>query len=163
MGIFSNKNQLLKEGQYWAEMLDMDWAQTKAGDDMLVVEFFLTNKGKTGKALFPQVNEFFRSEAQRACEILLGVADPENLDAFFMLVGKAKGSHFVLEVTNHQKISGEITQNFLVRPGVAPWTDTAFLKPINRRSELMDASSKKHNRKAEDKAFAPSWIEQEGV
>ena len=163
MGIFSNKNQLLKEGQYWAEMLDMDWAQTKAGDDMLVVEFFLANEGKTGKALFPQVNGFFKSEAQRACEILLGVADPENLETFFMLVGKAKGSHFVLEVTNHQKISGEITQNFLVRSGDEPWVDTAFLESTNRRSELTDARSKRCNRKGEDKAFAPSWIEQEDV
>ena len=123
---------------------------------MLVVEFFLPNKGKTGKALFPQVNGFFKSEAQRACEILLGVADPENLETFFMLVGKAKGSHFVLEVINHQKISGEITQNFLVRSGDEPWVDTAFLE-----STLTDARSKKHNRKAEDKAFAPSWLEQE--
>ena len=70
------------EGEYPATMLRMDWKDTKAGDQMLLVEF-RTDAGRTGKALFPQVNSFFESEAKRACKVLLGVSEPEDFQTFF--------------------------------------------------------------------------------
>jgi len=103
------------EGEYPATMLRMDWKDTKAGDQMLLVEF-RTDAGRTGKALFPQVNSFFESEAKRACKVLLGVSEPEDFQTFFRLADqKASRSRFMLNVKNHKKGSGELTQNFLIR------------------------------------------------
>ena len=82
---------------------------------MLLVEFRI-DAGRTGKALFPQVNSFFESEAKRACKVLLGVSEPEDFQTFFQLADqKASRSRFMLIVKNHKKGSGELTQNFLIK------------------------------------------------
>ena len=87
MSIFrTNLQKLLpfEEGEYQATMLRMDWKDTKAGDPMMIVEF-RTIEGRAGKAVFPQVNAFFEDEAKQACEVLLGVAEPEDFETFFRL------------------------------------------------------------------------------
>ena len=118
MSIFGSKfqNDLpFKEGEYQATMLRIDWKDTKAGDPMMIVEF-RTDEGRTGKAMFPQVNPFFEDEAKQACKVLLGVAEPEDFETFFMLADHfASRSRFTLVVKNHQKSDGNTTQNFLVR------------------------------------------------
>ena len=118
MSIFGSKfqNDLpFKEGEYQATMLRIDWKDTKAGDPMMIVEF-RTDEGRTGKAMFPQVNPFFEDEAKQACKVLLGVAEPEDFETFFMLADHfASRSRFTSVVKNHQKSDGNTTQNFLVR------------------------------------------------
>jgi hypothetical protein len=118
MSIFGSKfqNDLpFKEGEYEAIMLRIDWKYTKAGDPMMIVEF-RTDEGRTGKAMFPQVNPFFEDEAKQACKVLLGVTEPEDFETFFMLADHfASRSRFTLVVKNHQKSDGNTTQNFLVR------------------------------------------------
>ena len=118
MSIFGSKfqNDLpFKEGEYQATMLRIDWKDTKAGDPMMIVEF-RTDEGRTGKAMFPQVNSFFEDEAKQACKVLLGVVEAEDFETFFMLADHfASRSRFTLVVKNHQKSDGNTTQNFLVR------------------------------------------------
>ena len=118
MSIFGTKSQNdlpFKEGEYAATMLRMDWKDTKAGDPMMIVEF-RTDEGRTGKAMFPQVNPFFEDEAKQACKVLLGDAEPEDFETFFMLADHfASRSRFTLVVKNHQKSDGNTTQNFLIR------------------------------------------------
>ena len=118
MSIFGSKfqNDLpFKEGEYLATMLRIDWKDTKAGDPMMIVEF-RTDEGRTGKAMFPQVNPFFEDEAKQACKVLLGVAEPEDFETFFMLADHcASRARFTLVVKKHQKSDGNTTQNFLVR------------------------------------------------
>ena len=118
MSIFGSKfqNDLpFKEGEYEAMMLRIDWKDTNAGDPMIIVEF-RTDEGRTGKAMFPQVNPLFEDEAKQACKVLLGVAEPEDFETFFMLADHfASRSRFTLVVKNHQKSDGNTTQNFLVR------------------------------------------------
>ena len=90
MSIFGSKfqNDLpFKEGEYLATMLRMDWKDTKAGDPIMIVEF-RTIEGRAGKAIFPQVNAFFEDEAKQACEVLLGVAEPEDFETFFKLADR---------------------------------------------------------------------------
>ena len=118
MSIFgkkTTKNSPLAEGEYPATMLQMDWKDTKNGDPMLIVEF-RTDAGKTGKALFPQTDDFFIKEGMNACEILLGIAEPDDFETFFHLANqKASRSRFKLVVKNYKKKSGEITQNLLIK------------------------------------------------
>ena len=118
MSIFGTKSQNdlpFKQGEYAATMLRMDWKDTKAGDPMMIVEF-RTDGGRTGKAMFPQVNAFFEDEAKQACEVLLGVAEPEDFETFFKLADqRASRAQFTLVVKNHEKSDGNTTQNFLVR------------------------------------------------
>ena len=120
MSIFGTRYQIdlpFKQGEYAATMLRMDWNDTKAGDPMMIVEF-RTDGGRTGKGMFPQVNAFFEDEAKQACEVLLGIAEPEDFETFFKLADqRASRIKFMLLVRNHQKSDGNITQNFLVREG----------------------------------------------
>ena len=145
MSIFGSKfqNDLpFKEGQYLATMLRMDWKDTKAGDPMMVVEFVTTECRRIGKAMFPQVNAFFEDEAKQACQVLLGVAEPEDFETFFKLARqRASRSTFKLLVKNHQKPDGNITQNFLVRDGeqmFSDWLDKQIDKEELRRGLAME-------------------------
>jgi hypothetical protein len=145
MSIFGSKfqNDLpFKEGQYLATMLRMDWKDTKAGDPMMVVEFVTTECRRIGKAMFPQVNAFFEDEAKQACQVLLGVAEPEDFETFFKLAHqRASRSIFKLLVKNHQKPDGNITQNFLVRDGeqmFSDWLDKQIDKEELRRGLAME-------------------------
>ena len=144
MSIFGSKfqNDLpFKEGEYLATMLRMDWKDTKAGDPMMIVEF-RTIEGRAGKAIFPQVNAFFEDEAKQACQVLLGVAEPEDFETFFKLARqRASRSTFKLLVKNHQKPDGNITQNFLVRDGeqmFSDWLDKQIDKEELRRGLAME-------------------------
>ncbi len=145
MSIFGSKfqNDLpFKEGEYLATMLRMDWKDTKAGDPMMVVEFVTTECRRIGKAMFPQVNAFFEDEAKQACQVLLGVAEPEDFETFFKLARqRASRSTFKLLVKNHQKPDGNITQNFLVRDGeqmFSDWLDKQIDKEELRRGLAME-------------------------
>ena len=145
MSIFGSKfqNDLpFKEGEYLATMLRMDWKDTKAGDPMMVVEFVTTECRRIGKAMFPQVNAFFKDEAKQACQVLLGVAEPEDFETFFKLARqRASRSTFKLLVKNHQKPDGNITQNFLVRDGeqmFSDWLDKQIDKEELRRGLAME-------------------------
>ena len=145
MSIFGSKfqNDLpFKEGEYLATMLRMDWKDTKAGDPMMVVEFVTTECRRIGKAMFPQVNAFFEDEAKQACQVLLGVAEPEDFETFFKLARqRASLSIFKLLVKNHQKPDGNITQNFLVRDGeqmFSDWLDKQIDKEELRRGLAME-------------------------
>ena len=145
MSIFGSKfqNDLpFKEGEYLATMLRMDWKDTKAGDPMMVVEFVTTECRRIGKAMFPQVNAFFEDEAKQACQVLLGVAEPEDFETFFKLARqRASRSTFKLLVKNHQKPDGNITQNFLVRGGeqmFSDWLDKQIDKEELRRGLAME-------------------------
>ena len=145
MSIFESKfqNDLpFKEGEYLATMLRMDWKDTKAGDPMMVVEFVTTECRRIGKAMFPQVNAFFEDEAKQACQVLLGVAEPEDFEPFFKLARqRASRSTFKLLVKNHQKPDGNITQNFLVRDGeqmFSDWLDKQIDKEELRRGLAME-------------------------
>ena len=134
MSIFGSRfteKPSIPEGEHQAVMLRMDWKDTKAGDPMMIVEF-RTDGGRTGKAMFPQVNAFFEDEAKQACEVLLGVAEPEDFETFFKLADqRASRIKFLLLVRNHQKSDGNTTQNFLVREGQnACFTDTESGKVI---------------------------------
>ena len=144
MSIFRTKFQNdfpFKEGEYLATMLRMDWKDTKAGDPMMIVEF-RTIEGRAGKAVFPQVNAFFEDEAKQACQVLLGVAEPEDFETFFKLARqRASRSIFKLLVKNHQKPDGNITQNFLVRDGeqmFSDWLDKQIDKEELRRGLAME-------------------------
>ncbi|MDG2196302.1 MAG: hypothetical protein P8O70_05345 [SAR324 cluster bacterium] len=145
MSIFGSKfqNDLpFKEGEYLATMLRMDWKDTKAGDPMMVVEFVTTECRRIGKVMFPQVNAFFEDEAKQACQVLLGVAEPEDFETFFKLAHqRASRSIFKLLVKNHQKPDGNITQNFLVRDGeqmFSDWLDKQIDKEELRRGLAME-------------------------
>ena len=145
MSIFGSKfqNDLpFKEGEYQATMLRTDWKDTKAGDPMMVVEFVTTECRRIGKAMFPQVNAFFEDEAKQACQVLLGVAEPEDFETFFKLARqRASRSTFKLLVKNHQKPDGNITQNFLVRDGeqmFSDWLDKQIDKEELRRGLAME-------------------------
>ena len=120
-----------KEGEYLATMLRVDWKDTKAGDPMMIVEFW-TIEGRAGKAIFPQVNAFFEDEAKQAYKVLLGVAEPEDFETFFKLADqRASRIKFMLLVRHHQKSDGNTTQNFLVREGQnVCFTDTETGKII---------------------------------
>ena len=168
MSIFKSKfkNDLpFKEGEYPATMRRMDWKETKAGDPMMIVEF-QTDEGRIGTAMFPQVNAFFEDEAKQACAVLLGVAEPEDPEHLFQLQASwALRAHFTLVVKNHQKPDGSITQNFLVRE---PETFRMLSLRANHEAQKHidlgpPCASTSPSKKGEDKAFAPSWIEQEGV
>ena len=145
MSIFGSKfqNDLpFKEGEYLATMLRMDWKDTKAGDPRMVVEFVTTECRRIGKAMFPQVNAFFEDEAKQACQVLLGVAEPEDFETFFKLAHqRASRSIFKLLVKNHQNPDGNITQNFLVRDGeqmFSDWLDKQIDKEELRRELAME-------------------------
>ena len=160
MSIFGSKfqNDLpFKEGEYLATMLRMDWKDTKAGDPMMIVEF-RTIEGRAGKAVFPQVNAFFEDEAKQACEVLLGVAEPEDFETFFRLADRnASRSKFKLLVKNHQKPDGNITQNFLIRDSgqiFSKWLDDRIDEEEMRRS-------RRRQEKTDDRAFEPAWAGKE--
>ena len=160
MSIFRPKFQNdfpFKEGEYLATMLRMDWKDTKAGDPMMIVEF-RTIEGGAGKAIFPQVNAFFEDEAKQACEVLLGVAEPEDFETFFRLADRnASRSKFKLLVKNHQKPDGNITQSFLIRDGgqiFSKWLDDRIDEEEMRRS-------RRRQEKSYDKAFEPAWAGKE--
>ena len=53
-------------------MLRMDWKDTKSDNPMMIIDFKRQN-GSKGRAMFPQVNDFFVAEAKQACEVLLGL------------------------------------------------------------------------------------------
>ena len=160
MSIFGSKfqNDLpFKERNYLATMLRIDWKDTKAGDPMMIVEF-RTDEGRMGKAMFPQVNPFFEDEAKQACEVLLGVAEPEDFETFFRLADRnASRSKFKLLVKNHQKPDGNITQSFLIRDGgqiFSKWLDDRIdeeeMRRLRRRQE-----------KTVDRDFEPAWAGKE--
>ena len=145
MSIFGSKfqNDLpFKEGEYQATMLRIDWKDTKAGDPMMVVEFVTTECRRIGRAMFPQVNAFFEDEAKQACQVLLGVAEPEDFETFFKLARqRASRSIFKPLVKNHQKPDGNTTQNFLVRDGeqmFSEWLDKQIDKEELRRGLAME-------------------------
>jgi hypothetical protein len=156
---FRNKSPL-KDGEYAAEVIHMDLKETKAGDPMLIVEFQLQS-GKVGKAQFPQVNPFFEDEAKRACEVLLGVAEPEDIETFFRLADQAADrlQEFKLVVKSHQKSTGETTQNFLIRSmNESVWDNSEAEGSIRRSQHDRTRQSRRSERRIE-KLFEPSWSE----
>ena len=114
----------IEKGEYLATMLWMDWKYNKEGYHTMIVEF-RTDKGWTGKAIFPEVhnflnseakvNNFFASEAKQACEVLLGVSEPTYTVSNYELVYSKVGTRFNLLVENHEASHGGTTQYFLIR------------------------------------------------
>ena len=102
----------IEKGEYLATMLWMYWKYNKEGYRTMIVEF-RTDKGWTGKAIFPEVhnflnseakvNNFFASEAKQACEVLLGVSEPTYTVSDYELVYSKVGTRFNLLVENHEE------------------------------------------------------------
>jgi len=104
----------IEKGEYLATMLWMDWQSNKEGYHTMIVEF-RTDEGWTGKAIFPEVNNFFASEAKQACEVLLGVSEPTYTVSDYELVYSKVGTRFNLLVENHEASHGGTIRYFLIR------------------------------------------------
>ena len=114
----------IEKGEYLATMLWMDWQSNKEGYHTMIVEF-RTDEGWTGKAIFPEVhnflnseakvNNFFASEAEQACVVLLGVSEPTYTVSDYELVYSKVGTRFNLLVENHEASHGGTIQYFLIR------------------------------------------------
>ena len=170
MSIFrTNLQKLLpfEEGEYQATMLRMDWKDTKSGDPMMIIDFKLQN-GSKGRAMFPQVNDFFVAEAKQACEVLLGVAEPEDFKTFFKLADQKAGrTKFKLLLTYHHKQNGQRTRNFLVRSlrdEDCTTMDNFEFGPFEHHYQRAELKRRfRAQTEIADKRFEPAWAGQEEV